>query len=207
MGDTSHSSIEVHRAKFRSWTELEDLRDRFPKATDVDDLAEKLVVYLSVALGFDASVVDALPWSQSADLLIRALDANGIFKQLPFMRYPTKAKQLPYDYEGRLFYMYAHLIAKNYGWTLDIIASLDVDEALTVVQEILIDINHQMEWEWDLSERSSGYDEQTKKSKHIPFPLPEWMNPVPQEPKKYRIPMSLIPVGNVVSYRPDAKSS
>lgn len=202
MSDPLFPSIV--RAKFRRWTELEDLRDKLTKAADVSDLANQLIAYLSAALEFDAS---ELPWTQTAKLFTDVLEVNSVVRILPFMRYPIKSKPVVYDYEGRTFYTYAHLLAKHYGWSLDHISMLDVDEALALIQEILIDVNHRMEWEWDLSEKSTGYDEQTKKSKHIPFPLPDWMIPAPAEPKKYRIPKVLIPVGNVVSYRPDAESA
>lgn len=195
-------SPSIVRAKFRRWTELEDLRDKFTKAADVSDLANMLIEYLSAALDFDAY---DLPWTQTAKLITDTLEVNAITRILPFMRYPVKSKPAVYDYPGRTFYTYAHMLAKHYGWSLEDIATLDVDEALALIQEILIDINHRMEWEWDLSEKSTGYDEQTKKSKHIPFPLPDWMTPAPTEPKKYRIPKALIPVGNVVSYRPDVE--
>ena len=200
------SSVDIQRAKFRRWSELEDLRDQVSKAVGGKERGDKLASYLSTALDFSAPDVDNLPWLDAAQALNEILLDNAQLRTLPFMRYPSKnSSPPPYDYPGRLFYQYANLLAKTYGWTIDYIANLDVDDAMALMQEILIDQAHRHEWEWDLSERSSGYDSQTKAYKHIPFPLPDWMIPMPPPPKVYRIPKTLIPVGNVVSYRPDAQ--
>lgn len=200
--------VSVQRAKFRRWTELEDLRDRFSRAADIAELSDLMVLYLSAALEFTASEIDDISWIESAEAFNDVVSVNAIIKPLPFMRYPAKdAKPVPYDYPGRMFFQYANMFAKNYGWTIDIIASMDVDEAMALLQEMMIDDAHRREWEWDLSERSTGYDEATKSPKYVPFPLPAWMTPVPPAPKTYKILKSMLPVGNVVSHRPDAKPS
>lgn len=205
MGLTLNVSGKIQRAKFRKWSELEDLRDQASRAVGGKERGDLLVSYLSTALDSDAS---DLSWIDAANLFQECILVNANIRALPFMRFPPKdAKEPVYNYPGRLFYTYAHSIAKTYGWTLSTIGDLDVDEALALIQEIMIDDVHQREWEWDLSERSSGYDRQTKEYKHIPFPLPDWMIPLPLAPKVYRIRKDLIPVGNVVSYRPDAKPS
>jgi hypothetical protein len=183
------------------------LRDQVSRAVGGVERGELLTSYISTALDFSASQVDELSWVDAAQALTTCLSVNANLRTLPFMRYPSKNKEVAYDYPGRLFYQYAHMIAKTYGWTLDAISSLDVDEALAFIQEVLIDDVHTHEWQWDLSEKSSGYDKQTKDYKHIPFQLPDWMVPIPPAPKVYKIPKVLIPVGNVVSYRPDAQPS
>lgn len=200
------SSIEIKRAKFRKWSELEDLRDQASRAVGGKERGDTLVLYLATALDFSISDVDKLSWVDAASALYKCISENANLKTLPFMRFPSRdTKEPPYNYPGRLFYSYAHSLAKMYGWSLDQIADLDVDDALAFLQEIMIDDVQRREWEWDLSERSTGYDKNTKEYKHIPFPLPDWMIPMPPPPKVYKIPKAMIPVGNVVSYRPDAE--
>lgn len=197
---------EIKRVKFRRWIELDQIREKLSRAADVNDLANQIGAYLTAALDFGFSLEDT-PWEETAYLWAAAITTNGEYESLPFMRYPSRDKKpIPYEYDGRTFYQYAHSIAKSYGWPLEYIAELDVDEALKLLQEIMIEHYNRREWEWDLSERAVGYDEATRKSKHNPYPLPDWMLPVPAEPKIYRIPRSLLPVGNVISYR-DAKPS
>lgn len=192
----------VQRAKFRRWLELDQLRENISKAVDVVDLSNQIGTYLSTALDF-TFLFDELTWEEASILFAAATIVNNEFVHLPYMRYPKRKKDepVPYDYEDRSFYQYAHTLAKEYGWTLDYIAMLDVDDALRMLQESMIEYYHRREWEWDLSERAVGYDEATKKAKHNKYPLPDWMLPMPTEPKVYRIPMSLLPVGNVISYR------
>lgn len=198
-----HRSIQ--RRKLRNWLELDRLRELISKATDVDYLAELISQYLLVALDFSIDF-DELSWEETASLFIAALSVNNEFESLPFMQYSSKTDHsFPYDYEGRTFYHYAHSLAQEYGWSIEYIAELDVDEALKMLQEIVISHHHQREWEWDLSDRAVGYDSATKKSTHVPYPMPDWMRPTPPEPKIYRIPKSLLPVGNVISFR-DVKS-
>lgn len=209
MAIVSLNGSEVHpeRSKFRTWIELEDFRNQMTKAVDVEEFTDLVLRYLSTALEFSASDLEDLPWKEVAGAFTETMNANSDIRVLPFMKFPVKTDDpLPYEYPGRTFYYYANLIAKSYGWSLDTISTLDVDEALALIQEISIDEARNKEWQWELSDRSIGWDEQLKKTKHNPYPLPDWMLPIPTEPKKYRIPISLLPVGNVIRYpRPDDK--
>lgn len=195
----------LSRSKFRTWVRLEEIREKITKASDVDDLSDGIGQYLADALDVSINTIETMDWEDAANIFAIQNNLNQNVRILPFMLFhPKEDKPVPYDYDGRLFYHYAHAIAKEYGWSLDQIADLDVDDALSLMQEIMVSIHLQREWEWEISERSSGYDPDTRKPKHIPYTLPDWMLPLPAEPKVYRIPKAMLPVGNVVSFR-DAK--
>lgn len=192
----------MSRSKFRTWTQLEEIRDQISRAVSVDILADKIYEYLTTALSLGNADLDTVSWEDTAVAFTACVNANSKVKILPFMRYKkTDDKPVPYDYYGRMYYHYAHTLANSYGWSSEYIAELDVDDAFAFIQEILITKNLEREWQWDISPNSIGYDTSAKKSKHIPFPLPDWMQPEPPAPKIYKIPKSLLPVGNVISFR------
>lgn len=199
--------MPVSRARFKLWLALETIKEKIAKAVDTDALSDAIEEYLATALAFPVSDLSTCPWEEAITAFARVTEINGDIRMLPFMRYPVKdQKPAAYDYDERLFFHYAHTFARAYGWSIEYVADLDVDTAFSLLQEIIITTQLDREWQWDLSERSTGYDEQTRKSKHIPYPLPPWMSPAPTEPKIYRIPKALIPVGNVVRYRNDQSS-
>jgi len=62
------------------------------------------------------------------------------------------------------------MLAKNYGWTLEYVSMLQVEEALAKIQEILVDEQLEHEFFYGLSEVAYSYDSSTKKSKFVPMP-------------------------------------
>jgi len=99
-------------------------------------------------------------------------------------------------------------LAKSYGWNVEYIAQLDVDDALALVQEISLEEQFDKEWSYSLSEVAYEYDTASKKSKLRTLPRPSWMNVATQAVKEkiesgqttrqVHIPKSFIPPGIVV---------
>jgi hypothetical protein len=110
----------------------------------------------------------------------------------------TKKEDEPWDYEGRQWHLYSHILAKTYGWTLDYISQLQVHEAIAKIQEILTDEQLEHEFYYGLSEIAYPYDSSTKKSSFKPLDRPSWMRPKAKEIPRFKIPKSIMPMGVVV---------
>lgn len=197
-------NTKVHRVKFRRWAELEDLREQFSRAAGegAEDFPKKFFAYLTAALDIKEDELAGLPWTTCVDLFYAIYLANLPSPTLPLItsvpKESKKATKLEWDYPGRLWYFYAHLIAGAYGWTLDYIAELETDEALALVQEILTEEQLEKEFTWGLSEIAYSYNKATKSSSLRPLPRPAWMLPAFKDIKPMKIARDMLPQGLVL---------
>lgn len=154
---------------------------------------------LSTALNVSPKVFLHLPWWMTIRAFFVVISKNSPRIPLPliveFDNSPVKDEG--WDYPGRAWHMYSHLLAKNYGWTLEYISDLKVDEALAKIQEILTDEQLRREFVWASSEMAYSYDSRSKTSKFVPLNRPYFMRPKIATPKKTKILKSLMPVGSV----------
>lgn len=130
-----------------------------------------------------------------------AVKANSFSVHIPLVSRSFGSKEdMPWDYPGRSWFAWAHRFANFYGWSLDYIAGLDVDVAIKLLQEMLVQDQLEKEWEWGLSERAFPYNSSTKKYEYKPLSRPAWMYPEMKSKKKriIQIPKSMMPVGNIV---------
>lgn len=193
--------IRAARPRFRRWIELEELKEHFIRAAEEGtEFPLTLFRLLSAALGISPRHLQLIPWQR----LLIAFN-QVCLKNLPLIRLPLltesspiKAKKDAWDYEGRIWYLYSNMIAQSYGWTLDEISQLKVEDALAIIQEILTDEQLQREFAWGLSERAFSYDPKSKQSEFHALPRPYWMRPkIDMKVKKTKIPKMLMPVGMV----------
>ncbi len=203
LGNKEYS---IARSKFKTWIELEEIQETLSQALDRDDMEEVgecILLYVSKSISTSINEIEHLPWKEMAVAYSATTEANHSIKILPFMKRTSKKNEREaeiWDYPGRVWFLYVNRIVEKYHWTMDYVSNLDVDDALSLIQEILVSEQLNKEWEWALSEKSSGYDEATKKSKFIEMPRPDWMKPVPKPPKVTKIPKFMLPVGNVIRY-------
>jgi hypothetical protein len=188
--------------RLKKWLMLEIQKENVIKAIgEGSNFPSELLSYLSIALGVSYS------WYRYADwtLLVRAFYL--CLSKSPQVKLPItspsdekKSKEDAWEYDGRTWHLYCHLLAKNYGWTIEYISQLQVEEALSKIQEIVVDEQLDKEFYYGLSEVAYAYDKSTKKSKFVPLPRPAWMRPQvrPDTIKKVMIPASMLPVGNVI---------
>lgn len=192
----------IHLLKFRAWIELEDKKEQLKKAVDEGnpDFPVKLVSFISTALSIEDNELLKVPWESCLALFQEILIKNRPSISLPIIVEFQKEKSKPndWDYEGRLWHLYSHLFAKTYGWNLDYIAQLDVNEALAKIQEILTDEQLEREFQWSMSEIAYPYDANSKTSKFQSLPRPFWMKPKINAPLKTRILKELMPMGAVI---------
>lgn len=182
----------VSRPHLKKWLQLEQIKNE--KA----DRIKVIYRYLSAFLELSEQDLDALPWYDTVSIYIECLKVNKIELKLPFIEHPDNPKKdEPWDYPERLWYSFLHLLADAYHWTVEYISELDVDDALALVQEVLTDRQLDREWQYSLAEIAYPYNESSKKSEFKPLPRPRWMAPE-YKIKKIRIPLSALPVGNVI---------
>lgn len=158
-----------------------------------------MISFLSTALNLSPNVFLQVPWWAciKAFNIVTTKNAPRIPLPLIVESDNKKLKEEGWNYKGRLWHMYSHLLAKSYGWTLEYVANLKIEEALAKVQEILTDEQLDREFIWASSEVAYPYDSRTQKSKFVPLTRPYWMRPIPILPKKTKILKSLMPVGAV----------
>lgn len=199
LGENKYS---LDRLGLKKWLELEKIRETFLKAAgegNINDTVSSIISYISVAL--DVSVDIELPWYEIADAFTAIIIESAPkynFAILAQRKEIIDDSKPSWDYPERTWYLWSHILASTYGWTLNYIESLYFNDALALIQEIMVDAQLKKEWDWGLSEIGYQYDESAKISRLRPLPRPSWMTEISGPPKKVKIPKYLMPVGIVV---------
>jgi len=200
----------LRRPKFRVWAQLEDRKYDFIQAVEdsSNSLPEIMYGYLSTVLLFPVNF-SKVPWQEVFKTFYRLHSLSSAIRKIPITanRDVNKETKDAWDYSGRLWPLYMNIIASAYGWTEKQIASLDVNNALAYLQEILTDKQLDKEFIWSTSEIAYPYDKTTKKSKFQALKRPYWMDKPRILPKSKPIPKSLLPVGNVMRLIPNEKKT
>ena len=185
--------------KFGRFLRLEYIKDKIVKAAKrkEKEFPELLISYVSAAFPIPKFILSRLRW----DILLLLFSIYSQ-KAVPKVIIPlltskdtTEGKKDSWDYDGRAYSMYVHMIAKTYGWNEKYINKMNIDNALALVQEILTDQQLDREFLWSMSEKSYIYNYQTKSGKANPLPRPDFMGNVLEEVKKIQIPKSMMPAG------------
>lgn len=202
LGNNEYS---VDKINLRKWLELEDIREKLIKAIEIgnmDNMVLSLLSYISIALNISIEQLQDLPWYEIAfaysNISIICIPRYDLAVLRP--RNQNLERKVSWDYDGRTFYLWSHLLADSYGWTLDEISELDFNDALALLQEIMVDEQLEKEWQWALSEIAYPYDENTKRNRFHPLHRPDWMKEqITAKPiKKTKIFKAMMPIGNVV---------
>ena len=192
----------MERLKLKNWLLLSSYRKKIAQRQDVVDN-----ILASVALSDKETDYGVLPWYQTQAALHSLSEANLISIKFPILNKIERNwnEKLPWDYPERDWYYWAHLLASKYGWLLEYIAELDIDDAVALLQESEVEDQLVKEWEYQLSEIAYPYDKSTKKSKFKPLSRPHWMQIPIVVAKLRRMPANLMPVG-IVKMNEDIKS-
>lgn len=180
---------------FRKWVELEDHKKLIAEAVEGSDFPNRVVAYLSTAFG--DKKWERKPWKTPVFSMVKGFEKFNP-APLPILHPPKDNKKSDWDYEGRSWNYFSHLLADAYGWTLEYIAEIDVNEALGHIQEVLTDNYLRQEFQHSLSEVAYSYNKNTKKSDYKPLPRPYWMRPISKPTKKVRIRRDMLPMGYLV---------
>lgn len=190
--------LEYTRPSLKSWIGLQELLSKTFEAVEKrGDVADAITFYLSTAIALPVEDLADAPWYDVLPDFFQIMQANTPSKEFPFLNHKMKGKKEVWDYDGRTWYMWAHLFAKAYNWNLDYIASMDVDDAIALAQEIAVEDQLEREWQWMTSEIAY----QTKEGFKA-LPRPGWMNYAPKdmEIKPVQIRKEFMPVGNIFRY-------
>jgi hypothetical protein len=186
--------------RLRRWIQLEHIKERILKAVEngQPDFPDYLLSYITTALGVPCKFYEKADW-QKIVLLFYVCLSKSPHVELPLTS-PTKEtfKDEPWSYDGRMWHIYSHILASAYGWTLEYISQLQVEEALAKIQEVLTETQLEHEFYYGLSEMAYPYDKNSKKSIFKPMDRPHWMRPTLQPIPRFKIAKSVMPVGNIV---------
>ena len=185
---------------FKRWIILEGKKEKLLEAVEnkQPDFPDLLLSYLSTALGVSSKYYDQADWIQVIKAFYVCLSLSPNIK-LPITEpHETKDSQASWDYEGRSWHVYSHMLAKAYGWTLEYISQLHPIEAIAKIQEILTDEQLEREFYYGLSEIAYPYNPQSKKSIFQPLERPHWMRPKLQPIPRFQIPKAMMPMGTVI---------
>lgn len=183
--------------KFKKWLELEQLKSVFISAAESEAFPDRVYAYLSAATSIPVNRLDKKGWESTMQSLLKESARFIPNRELPLLKdAPKENKPVEWDYEGRTWHYYAHMLAQAYGWTLEYIANLGVDEALAHLQEIMTDDHLDREFTYGLSEVAYPYNKSTNTSVFKPMKRPYWMIAAVKPIKKTRMLRSMLPVGN-----------
>jgi hypothetical protein len=187
--------------RFRKWIELEEIKEKIIKAIEEKEqqFPDLVFEYLSIAFDVPKQYFEGRYWEEVMRWfsLFSVINLPPINLPLISTPYNKKSKKDDWDYPGRTWPMYCHLLAEKYGWSIEYIAKLTVTDALALVQEVLTDEQLNKEFLWGMSDKSATYDTKTKTTKFNDLPRPYWMKKKIEPPKKIIMPANLLPVGNV----------
>ena len=189
---------------FKKWLDLEQLKKQISDATESGEFPDRVFAYLSVA--FDSLIRPKDSWDKTILLFTKALNELQPDRKLPMLQpHTSNEKPVAWDYPNRSWAFWSHILAKAYGWTLEYIGELDVNEALAMVQEVLTDDQLDREFVYSLSEIAYPYNKSTKKNHFKPMPRPHWMKAMIPPIRKVKFRRDMLPVGLIqdVSGMPD----
>jgi len=189
----------VRRLKLKEWLLLEEARERISKAAEVKDysgISAAVSAYISAAC--DVKDWTAKPWFETMLAFQKVYMANMPTISFPILKVKEQGEKMAWEYPGRSWYFWANLFSTNYGWSMETIAQMDIDDALGLFQEIMIEQQLQREWEWSTTEMAFPYNATTKKSEFKPLSRPSWMQPILPPMKKVKIRRDLMPMGKIV---------
>lgn len=186
----------MRKPKFRKWVTLVGLQKTIQDSVETGEFPEKVFAYLSFSGVKGGATAE---WKNTVSTMVHAYQANHIDITVPIIKdAPPSGKESDWSYAGRDWAFYSHLLAKAYGWTIEYIASLDVQEAFSHIQEVLTSEHLDREFDHALSEVPYHYNKATKKSDYKPLKRPYWMRPFVQPLKKFKMKRSLLPVGLII---------
>lgn len=181
---------------FRTYLKLEQLKKQLSEAVESGEFPDRVFSFLSTA---SARHNPNAPWQNTVFCFLQTVKDTQPDSKLPLIKgVPQgKGKDAPWEYEGRSWAHWSHILARAYGWTLEYIGDLDYNEALARVQEILTEEQLEHEFYYGLSEVAYPYNKSIKKSVYKPLPRPYWMKVNVPPPAKQKFHRSMLPVGLV----------
>ena len=193
-------TLVVEQAHLKTWLLSSEIYSRFRKAlTDKSFTIVPMLVteYLTLTTGLDRNFWDKQSWLDTVSALDQIVMLNVPTISASILSSKDEAKEQPWDYPQRLWYLWANAFAHAYGWELYEIEHLSIDDAIGLFQEIEFDQQMEKEFYYGLSEVAYPYNKSTKKSIFKPMPRPDWMLPASKGIPKVMLDKSMLPMGQV----------
>jgi hypothetical protein len=191
-----NEKLKFERKLLRDWLKLEEIRGHILEEAgrrNYTELSSAVETYVSASSNSEWKITTWFDAAESYELAVRA---NLPLHEFALLRTKIKEEKFPWEYEGRTWYYWLHLFSSAYGWNEDRIAELDIDTAIGLLQEIMIQEQLEKEWQWSLTELAYPYSETTKKSSFHPLPRPDWMKNI--VPRVTKILKRFMPMGNII---------
>ena len=185
--------------KFKEWAKLEQLTSEIIKAveSDITKFPEFVNEYISTALRLPIWFLNKIPWHIPAYLYTFSKSINTPNK-IPILANTEEGSDVvSWDYPGRNWNYWSHVLAKSYGWSLEYIAALDTNTALSHLQEIFTDEQLSHEFTWSTTEIAYPYNATTKQSRFSPLERPYWMLEKAKPVRTFKMAKSMLPTGLV----------
>ena len=194
---------EIHRARLGQYLRIQEASAGLLRASSEGDhrsIVDAIFAFFQVSIP-DLTMEQFLEndWMQIAIAYAEIQNLNAPAFDLAIFKYSDEGGlPVPWEYPERIRFFWIHSLAKVYHWTREAIEHLWPEEASAFLQEIVADEQYEHEFIYSLSEVAYHYDQATKKSKFKPLQRPAWM--VLRDPKSLitRMPVALMPVGEVV---------
>jgi hypothetical protein len=203
--------ITFKRLNLKEWTVLEEnkvVMQEAVKRKDFHGIFDTVSSCISTASNAKVEWENK-SWFEMLQAYGEAISINSPTKPFPILTstHDAKEEKLPWEYSGRIWYFWVNLFGNRYGWTKEQIEILDIDDAIGLYQETLIDDQLEKEWEWvGYGEVAFQYDTSTKKSNFKPLERPQWMVGIAEKPKMVKILKTMLPMGNVVEMKNDKRT-
>ena len=208
LGDLT---IPLVQSRLRVWLELETFHKDVNEAAGTKD-REKFVTsiysYVSAAFSVPVDKLEQCAWYEVSQAFVAQTNINIPSKKFPIFRERIEKENHEatvngWDYADRDWYVWLHLLAKEFGWSIGYIENLHIEDGIALLEEIIVNAQLEKEFQWSMAEIAYQYNENTKQSKFVPLDRPEWMNPIPKPVKKVKIRIADLPVGLVLKWDED----
>ena len=197
----------IIKAKLRAWLVLEDFYNNILRAADKgnrEEFVSSFYSFISAALFISEKDLQSCPWYEVTRAFREIYTINRPSFDFPILHnIEHKNKDAEWDYSGRDWFNWLHLLAKEYGWDIKYIENLDLDDGIALLQEILVNEQLEKEWQWSLFEGAYSTDPTTHITKFVPLERPNWMKPIPKPAKKMKIKASELPIGLILKWNTD----
>ena len=188
------------KLKFGDWIDQEILFEEVKSLRTVNAkmYCDTFYNYVNLVTRIPMFILRRMEWHRFIALFGVCRKINEIVS-IPLTKVKSKKESKPdsWDYSGRSKVIWTNLLCHHYGWTVDYVRSLDVEIVFQLAQEVLVDKQLEREFLWSMSEIAYPYNKSTKRSEFKELPRPEFMWQKASEPKLFKIPVRLMPMGDV----------
>jgi hypothetical protein len=191
--------IEIDRPHLQRWIQQVKLQREITVATekhDPDDVARAIYKYLNF---FIEQEFEKVSWLEVLNAMAQITNLCVPKIDFPIFYSKEKTEQIVGDYSEKEWYFWLHFMCSKYHWLIEYVQELQIEDAFGLLQEGLIDEQHQREWQWSLTELAYPYNSDTKTSSFKPLKRPDWMTIIKDNmPEKIMIRKDMMPQGVII---------